>query len=430
MNRNKIYSTVFLIAFIMLCRGAFSQTSTSPYSSIGIGDIQRNYFDRSTGMGNSGISLYSNRYIYDANPASLTALDDHFFTMELAGNYSAVQYKGNMLSNTPTSNQMQVQRFTMAVKAKPFWGLSFGLKQFSASNYSFYGGKNIVGTMQNVQAYYDGSGGINQVFFSNAFQLWKNLSIGVNASYLFGSMQNVESLLPQDIISSQLNTTNQLYYKHLYFEGGMQYRAKLSSKLKLSLGAIASNKTTLTGSRYLSLTQGDPNAGLPTPIITDSVVGSTRFNLPVMYGGGISLNYKDALTIAGDYKSQRWSNVSNLNGGFGYSFQNSDQYSGGIEYTKKKTVIINNRMYQLEKYYFQLGGFYNREYLRINGQQLTDKGITFGIGINSLKTQLGYMFSAQIGSRGTTANNLIKENYFQLGVGVTFRDLWLKRKMY
>lgn len=112
-----------------------------------------------------------------------------------------------------------------------------------------------------------------------------------------------------------------------------------------------------------------------------------------------------------------------------YSFKNANQLSGGIEYTKKKSEPFRNQLIMFDKYFFQVGGYYNNEYLVLRGQQIKDAGITLGVGINSFSTGLGTMFNVQLGTRGTTANNLIRENYFQVGVTISYTSSWLKYKL-
>jgi len=81
----------------------------------------------------------------------------------------------------------------------------------------------------------------------------------------------------------------------------------------------------------------------------------------------------------------------------------------------------------LKKYFLQTGAYYSNSYLKIYGQQLQDYGITFGAGFNAKRSQLAYQFSLEIGKRGTTQNNLIRENYVQAGITLLYRDFWFTK---
>jgi hypothetical protein len=76
-----------------------------------------------------------------------------------------------------------------------------------------------------------------------------------------------------------------------------------------------------------------------------------------------------------------------------------------------------------EKYFLQSGLFYNNSYLILNSQQINGYGGTIGGGFNSLKG-LSMTGTLEIGQRGTIAHGLIKENYLQFTLGISYRDFW------
>jgi hypothetical protein len=104
---------------------------------------------------------------------------------------------------------------------------------------------------------------------------------------------------------------------------------------------------------------------------------------------------------------------------------NSQKIAAGFEYSKK----INYMDQAFEKYFLQTGFFYNNSYLKIAGQQLKDLGATFGAGVQLNRSGLGLQGSIEVGQRGTTVNNLIKEKYTQVNFTISYRDFWLSRKM-
>jgi hypothetical protein len=71
------------------------------------------------------------------------------------------------------------------------WGMVVGLIPYSGVGYEIV--KDSVyttawNTNQTIRNTYTGNGGIDQVFLSNGFQVGKHFSLGVNLSYLFGSL--------------------------------------------------------------------------------------------------------------------------------------------------------------------------------------------------------------------------------------------------
>ncbi len=411
----------------------FAQTNASPYSMIGIGDMNYNYFDRSAGMANSGISLSSasGNYMYLANPASFADLRDMYFKGELSANFKGVSYTGNPINTSAKSNSsdLQFQKILFGLKMKPWWGMGFGLKQFSSINYTYTGTQDINGSTITVPVSIDGHGGLNQFFWINAFRVAKGLNVGIESSYLFGSQQQQKTMTADGVInSSDLNTTVTNYYHKLYFKGGIQYHTKVSDRWRLGLGVTGSNKSVLSGNTTYDLTQGTlSNLGLPTTIVKDSSIGTNKFTLPLMLGGGISMNYDNKWTFAADYQRQQWKDAGNPSG-LGYFYGNAQRISGGIEYAKKQTIIQNGYVTEMERYYVQFGGYYTQGYLNIRGQRINDMGGTFGVGFNSKQTGLGYMFHLNVGSTGTTSNNLIRQTYYQVGVTLSYNDFWDARR--
>jgi hypothetical protein len=254
---------------------------------------------------------------------------------------------------------------------------------------------------------------------TNAFTISKNFSVGVQSSYLFGQLDETETLSDQ-ISDSAIVTNRNVYLGNLYFKFGAQYKGKLNKNLGIAIGATASNQTKLRADYSVLAKSGN------TILIDNKYYKGSYFSLPVTYTAGIAAILKDAYTVAFDYNFQGWRDLKYA--GISYTLDNSQRYSLGFEYSKKANYM--NIAY--EKYFLQGGIFYNDSYLRINGTQLKDYGLTIGAGTEISRTQLtGLAVSAalEVGQRGTTDKGLIKENYTQFNLTVSYRDFWFSRKM-
>ncbi len=102
---------------------------------------------------------------------------------------------------------------------------------------------------------------------------------------------------------------------------------------------------------------------------------------------------------------------------------NSGRFAGGVEYAKK----LNGFNATFERFYYQAGFYYNNSYLQVNNIQLKDYGATLGFGLNSIRNPLGFSAAVQLGTRGTTNNGLIKENYTQFTFTLSYRDFWFTK---
>ena len=136
----KITMKKLYIAFVAcICLGKLSaQNTSSPYSIIGLGDMEKSYFDRTSGLGYGGVALSSDRYLLLSNPASLSFLMNpsysNPFYFEVAARYKNVNYSGSAITSNTTnqSNDLQFKKIAFAIKPKKRWGLSFGLMPFSS----------------------------------------------------------------------------------------------------------------------------------------------------------------------------------------------------------------------------------------------------------------------------------------------------------
>ena len=406
----KKYSLLFTIIILMLSFiKTEAQNVSSPYSIIGIGDIESSYFNRTSGMANTGIAYRNDRYILTNNPASLSGLQNQLFMVEVSGRGKFVTYSGQSLTSNLSDKDFSVERLSIGMRITKWWGSSMGLLPFSSSNYSFSGTKDLQGTNTTLPVQYDGIGGVNRFYFANGFKITKNLSVGVNASYLGGSLTQQDSLISSDL-STALFTTKNIFIRNLYLEYGLQYHIPLSKKWEVNIGGTYSAKTNLQA-QYSALVKDEKGDTL-----SNRITQNTFFTLPNSTGIGVAVTKNKKLTFVADYRFQNWSSL-NIHGA-NYSLINSNRYSAGVEYSKQKEYLHN----PYEIFNLQAGIFYNNSYLKVYNQQINDKGFTIGAGVNSKRSTLSYNFAFEYGIRGT--QSLIREQYTSFTIGISYKDFW------
>ena len=410
--------SIFTLLLLLFYGSVYSQNTNSPYSILGIGDIENNYYNRTAGMANTGLAYRNDKYIINNNPASYSALQQQFFAFEIAGRGQFVNYKGSPLNGTSASGKdFAIKRLSVATKINKWWGSSAGLLPYSTANYEFSSFKNIQGTNATVPVTYDGSGGVNQVYWGNSFQPFKHFSVGINASYLFGSLTQTESLVT-DGLATTLTTTRQVFLKNFNFTYGAQYYLPINKRWDLSIGGIYSPAHALAADASVIVTDNETQISSTT-----DAVKSADFKLPNSSGIGFSITKDKKYTLSGDYKYQAWTSTNYS--GSNYSLKNSSRASLGFEISNK----LRNFNSQFEKNFLQAGVYYGTSYLSINGQQLKEMGLTMGYGLFRIKNQLGLStlgvsLGLDIGQRGTQQANLIKENYVNFTITVSYRDFW------
>jgi hypothetical protein len=414
--KEKIVFCLYVIA--LAPTGAYAQNMNNPYSIYGIGDIDFRAYNRTSGMASTGIALPSSFYFIDNNPAAITGLTRSFYNVDAAATGKTVHYTGSPInSDNSNAKDFWIKRLSLAVKLNNFWASAAGIRQFSNINYKYTGAKNEEGSATTYAADYQGDGGLNEYYWTNAILIGKHFSLGLESSVIAGAINQTETL--NDLALQAVITTKQEdYMGQFHFKTGALYTASLNKKWEISLGAKYAPKTRMASERTLTVTDNS------TTLVNNDYIRTNFFFLPNTYAAGIALKHNKKTTIALDYSYEDWSSLDIK--GSGWQLISSNRLSGGVEFSKQKR--IGSQLF--EKKYFQMGAFINDSYLQIGDKHIREFGITGGMG-GAISTSLLYNLSLEVGSRGTTQAGLIRENYVQLTIGFSFRDfLFSKGKQY
>jgi len=171
-----------------------------------------------------------------------------------------------------------------------------------------------VDSLYNVSKYYfyEGSGGVNQVFWSHGFSPFKNFRIGLNMKYLFGMQNRTNSVEFEDESGAYVNILeeNMVFINDFCFSGGLQYDLRLGEKNSLTLGAVFTYPTRLNSRRDALVTNSlsvGSSAAVDTIYYTEDERGEV--SLPMSIGGGLLYNFDDKLKLGVDYTMQDWSDA-------------------------------------------------------------------------------------------------------------------------
>jgi hypothetical protein len=414
MKKSSILITLLAIASLR----TMAQNNNAPYSQMGLGDLEDGYYNRTTGMANTGIAYRSNRFLINNNPASFSGLTDQYFTMETSLRGQYIGYAGTQVEVASTeSADITFRKLVLGIKLNRHWGSSVGLLPYSTQNYEFAVPYNLVGTTVQVAShYYQGHGSVNRAYWANSYEFFHHLSIGVDASYIFGQLNQNDIIQSSANGSTLVSTTNNTNLQNLYVTYGMQLYGRIGRNWNYSLGATYSAKAALLASSTKLVLNAD------SATLQNIQNDEGYLYLPQTMGFGIALTDKQKYTFVADYRYQNWNGVAAQNNypGQDYSIASSERGSVGFEISKKK-VFYNTRV---ELSYFQTGLYYENSYLQINGKQIKDYGVTAGFGVNALKSPLAYSVIFQYGVKGTTQNDLIRQNYADVTLVLNFGAIW------
>ncbi len=415
---------ILVIIISFLSTAAFSQTNTSsPYSRYGLGELTHPGLSINKGMGGTGIGLRIPNSINILNPASYTVQDTLSFIFDFGIYSNNTTYKTS--SQNSKDNRASLDHIVMGMPITKWWKSSIGLLTYSKMGYDIINYQDLfVNT-------YKGTGGVNKFFIGNAFKI-KDFSVGVNFNVLFGSLEQnhsyayektEESLFPTERYQQQAIRSTSLTF-------GMQYDLKLSENWSMVLGGTFENRSRLISKNILLVKNAFSSIDtFPNPYTGETsqrysldtisyINEKIKNHLPVNYGLGISLNFKNKIIIAADYSTQSWSKYKSFN-----SFDklvDSRYLNFGIQFTPDEKAI---RSYW-KRINIRTGFYTNDTYLKLKGHQIQDYGLSFGLRFPFKGNKSALQLSYEYGKRGTTNFNLLQENYHFFTLSLSLYDFW------
>jgi hypothetical protein len=401
------YITVILFVFITTI--GYTQLTSSPYSIFAAGQMESSGFGVVSSMGGTGIAMSSDASLNAINPASYMALDSTTFLFEvgLFGKYSTFQSKNKTINKTDGN----LKYLALGFRINKWWAASAGLLPYSAVSYSIDASGNIDGLQIRYPKVYSGSGGINRMYFGSSFKPVKNLSLGINASYLFGTIVQSESA-PANYYFDAWSIDKTRYLHDLYLDYGLQYTIR-HKDMNYRLGVILGTKKKLNTRDKFDVSY-----------LGDTVNLDNSFDnlyIPAKYGFGLAVEKANRYRIGVDYENNQWSSIKLSNSLA--ATRNSERFSAGIEFTPTNKGMDPG----LRNLQYRLGANYTKSYLVVDNVPINSMSVTFGIGMPLRRDLSKINISLEYGQNGTTRNDLIFESYWLLHLNVSLHDTWFRR---
>lgn len=412
MNRLKrIFIAVALTAVFLGAPKAAGQT-ISPYSKFGYGLLDNNATSAQRQMGGVGYAMASGRQINVMNPASYAAMDSLTFLFDMGIDFTILKStdhndKGEMVKDTQKGGGLDY--ITMQVPIAKRFGASFGLLPYSSVGYAF--GSEIKNGLYSRQ----GQGGINQLYLGFAGKVIDGLSVGFNASYLFGNVINDVTVETNGGSSSLFEQVMQV--RDYRFQFGAQYHFNIGRKNRFGVGLTYSPKKALLGKAWV--TKYDVNADeAPDTIATARLRHNAQ--LAESWGAGLSYEWDKKLFVEADFTYQPWKKVKTLQlkNFEGTKFADRYQANLGAAYTPAQ----RGGFFKTTTY--RLGGFFNRDYMMVGDSHVKEVGFGCGFGFPAISSKTVINLGFEYRHRAATNKNLLKENYFCIRLGVNFNELW------
>lgn len=304
-----------------------------------------------------------------------------------------------------------------------------------------------------------------------------SFSLGANAYLLFGDLYNTASVIyPSTTNYFNVRRVRNTHVSDFYFSYGAlisfridstynrraclvsnpqgktttEYKKECSCKDSLSsadyekqfpkkLRRRSAWKITLGANIYLpSSLQAEYSAAAYTyksfsptvDLIYDTTLNIQRtgnLTMPLIMSYGLGIRKGTRLSILADVSMQNWSYYRFF--GEDPGLKNSIRYSLGFQYVKNGDVKRAREVLR-QKMMFRGGLYYNSGYLDLKNTRIEEYGVSFGFGFPLGRWVWNHAnVSAELGTMGTTSNNLIRTNYARLTLGLTLNQKWFVKRV-
>jgi hypothetical protein len=390
----------------LFCVLSYAQHSTSsPYSTIGIGEVDSKIYGLNSGMANVGIGTYRPGFLNNTNPAAI-AIDSSFFIFDVSMSGRLSQYTAT--GTKEYANNENVKKVAFGVRIFSKLAVSAGILPYSNVQYRIQSDGYVEGgNNEKYTVYHEGSGGLSKMYLTGTYKLRPYLYAGINVSYLFGRINRSESLANQT-----LQTISEV--DKILLDFGLMYNKKIVNT-SFSAGLVFGYESKIKMKNYKTLSS----------LGTTETETSTYTSLPKNAGIGFAIQNNSGHSykmVAVDYKFHNWANIKSPDKRMQYA--DNHRINAGIEYIPNYRTPIN----YIQRIQYQLGAYYEKSNLVVNGKRISEMGATAGIVLPLKNNYTQIFLSTDVGRRGGAG--LINEKFISINLGVSVNQLWFIKWAY
>lgn len=409
----------------MLFNFAQAQTANngSPYSRFGLGDLQPFNQIYQRGMGGIAMGGFDPLQLNIANPAGLAGL--RLTTFEFAAAGTVLDLRSSTQRQATSNFNLNYFAFGFPISQK--WATAIGFIPFTNTNYAI--NTRVDSAFSSWNEFYNGSGGINRVFWSHGYSINQQWHIGATANFLFGTLNQERRIEFADSLNTfNLRVQDQVRISDANFQLGVQYRKSFQNGNKLHLGVVAEMPAALNASSNFIADRFTYGRG--TLIVRDTVSrvpegkGNIQLPLALSFGGQYEIGTRWLYGF--DVRWQDWSKYRYFDNND--SLKNSLQFAGGLQYRPNAQAV--SKADYLKTVAYRAGFRYHNSYLQLRDQSIDEIGITLGASFPIRRSNAGVHLAYETGLRGTTRNGLIREQYHRIALSFTLNDRWFIKRKY
>jgi hypothetical protein len=403
---------VFAVMLIVSGVSIAQNGTTSPYSFFGIGEIKFKGTVENRLMG--GLNVYSDSiHLNLQNPASVANLRLVNFTS--GGSYKYVKQETETDSQYASATTLDY--LAMGIPMGKF-GASFGILPYTSVGYK------LESITDSTDTQYTGTGGMNKVFLVLAYQVTPKFNIGIDANYNFGNVER-KSIITEEglLLGTRENVKSDLLGFNFNF--GAEYKTMISEGLQLTTSATYSPATKFEVQGIRNITSIlISTTGVVIPIDDrEERLDDVEVTFPSQLTVGAGIGSPKRWFIGGQYTNAKTSNYNDPTLNFGtVEFVDANKYRIGGFFIPRYSSLTS----YWHRATYRIGARYEETGINLRGENINEYGISFGVGL-----PMGRLFSNvgfELGSKGTTKNGLVKENFFNTLISLSLNDKWFEKR--
>ncbi|WP_298646930.1 hypothetical protein [uncultured Proteiniphilum sp.] len=378
-----------------------AQATYSPYSMLGLGEIENRDYGRTAGMSNLGIGVRDFDYLNIVNPAGISGLDSLKFIFDLSAAGKLSYFTRNGKTDDTFNGNMK--KISMGFRLAPGWGISLGTRPFSDVGYQIYSEEPIEGSTETKSVYLEGSGGLYELYLSNGFKVTDNFSVGINTKYISGTLKQTEN--QSEYLFEKESRVSRFYntFGIQYHTNGLTLGATYGYKQNISMD----NKTTIYDNGY--------------NLIQEEKDRSTDQFIPETFGAGFS-HIRKKIIWGMDFQYQKWEGIDP--GISSIKISDSYRINAGLGYT-----LGSNRFYRYrDQRQMQVGASFCKPYIQAGGGNAYNYSVSAGYSFPFSGSL--FNLSVEYGNSLSAPANYIKESYFMLTFNCSIIDQWFKQRKF
>ncbi len=430
--------------------------NTSPYTRFGLGELTPLSTAHYSSMGGIGVSFSDFSFINVSNPATYSAFkkNNPLFDLGISAKISSYRSEvdGNVNSSSGANSSLNNMLIGLPISKKT--GITLGIMPFSTIGYNITS-TELLGT-DTLNYNYAGDGSINRILLGIGHDFVNRgdttrFSLGINSSYLFGTIDRNNSVIFQESSFYNSRIQNRMTLSGFSFDAGLHYFQEIKGKAEndkwfWQFGAAQTFGSSVNAKRdyyAYSFTYNFSVQEIPKDTLDyfQDEAGTVSFPDKFSIGANIGRNKQDknVWSLGVQYSIYNWDlyqeNFDVIVNDY-QSLAQMTQLSIGARITPSLDFSSKNKN-SFQKSTYSLGFNYGNSFIVINDEQLTNYGMNFGISMPLISSRslsrinLGFEF----GKLGTIDNGLIEDNYLKCSIGFSLApdaryDRWFKKRKY